>query len=71
MPEPETTVENPKYPLHAMTTYELRDYRRALERAIASADTEQPPALVRADLHARLDDVQAEEQSRARITANA
>ena len=27
-------VERPKYPLHAMTTFELRDYRRELERTI-------------------------------------
>ena len=28
-------VGQPKHPLWALTTYELRDYRRQLERAIA------------------------------------
>jgi hypothetical protein len=29
------TVEQPEHPLHAMTTFELRDHRRQLEIAIA------------------------------------
>jgi hypothetical protein len=28
-------ADEPKHPLHALTTYELRDYRRQLENAIA------------------------------------
>jgi hypothetical protein len=32
------TVDPPKHPLHALTTYELRDYRRELEIAIAFFD---------------------------------
>jgi hypothetical protein len=28
-------VEPPKHPLYALTSYELRDYRHELERAIA------------------------------------
>ena len=34
------TVEQPKHPLHALTTFELRDYRHQLERAIAFFDGE-------------------------------
>ena len=61
------TVDPPKHPLPAMTTYELRDYRRELERAIAFFDsqTSVPPA--RARLQARLDDVIAEQDERARL----
>jgi hypothetical protein len=39
---PTHTVEQPKHPLHAMTTFELRDYRRDLERAIAGFTTGRP-----------------------------
>jgi hypothetical protein len=61
------TVDPPKHPLHALTTFELRDYRRELERAIAFFDrqTSVPPA--RARLQARLDDVLAEQEERARL----
>jgi hypothetical protein len=34
-PEQTPTVDQPRHPLHAMTTFELRDYRRRLESAIA------------------------------------
>lgn len=30
------TVDQPKHPLHALTTYELAYYRRRLENAISS-----------------------------------
>jgi hypothetical protein len=61
------TVDLPKHPLHALTTYELRDYRRELERAIAflDAQTSVPPARDR--LQARVDDVIAEQDARARL----
>jgi hypothetical protein len=61
------TVDLPKHPLPALTTYELRDYRRELERAIAFFDkqTSVPPA--RARLQARLDDVVAEQDERAKL----
>src|SRR5260370_16724674 len=36
------TVEPPKHPLHAMTTFELRDYRRQLEGAITFFDKQDP-----------------------------
>ncbi len=56
------TVERPKHPLYAMTTFELRDYRRQLESAIAffgmSAQT---------DLRAALDAVLAEQDERERL----
>jgi hypothetical protein len=35
MPAELAAVEQPRHPLYALTTYELRDYRRALEQAIA------------------------------------
>jgi hypothetical protein len=60
-------VDQPKHPLHALTTYELRDYRRKLERAIGFFDRQAlvPPA--RARLQARLDDVVAERDDRRRL----
>jgi hypothetical protein len=61
------TVEQPKHPLYALTTYELEDYRRQLERAIAYYGTMNPVLPARAELQARLDEVLAEHDSRARI----
>ena len=61
------TVEPPEHQLSALTTFELRDYRRKLETAIALASTQDPPARVRADLQARLCDVLAEQDDRTRI----
>jgi hypothetical protein len=57
----------PKHPLPAMTTYELRDYRRQLESAIAFSDRQDlvPPARTR--LQASLDAVLREQDERARI----
>ena len=60
-------VAQPKHPLYALTTSELRDYRRQLERAIAYFDTMSPVPPARAELKARLDEVLAEHDSRARI----
>ncbi len=60
-------VEQPKHPVHALTTFELRDYRRQLERAVASFDTKDPVSTVRGDLQAALDDVIAEQADRKRI----
>jgi hypothetical protein len=42
MPAESVTVDQPKHPLHAMTTFELRDYRRDLERAIEFFDRQTP-----------------------------
>ena len=61
------TVDPPKHPLQALTTYELRDYRRELERAIAFFDRQPSVPPVRAGLQARLDDVVAEQDERARL----
>lgn len=61
------TVDRPKHPLHAMTTYELRDYRHQLERAIAFFDTKNPAPPVQGDLQAKLGDVLAEQEDRARL----
>ncbi len=61
------TVEQPEHPLPALTTYELRDYRRELEKAIAFFDAQDPVPPVRDRLHAALDAVIAEQDDRARI----
>ena len=61
------TVDLPKHPPHALTTYELRDYRRELERAIAFFDRQTSVARDRAQLQARLDEVIAEQDERARL----
>ncbi len=66
-PGPAPRVSQPKHPLHAMTTYELRAYRRQLEDAFAFFDARHPVAAVRDGLQARLDDVMAERESRKRI----
>lgn len=60
-------VEKPKHAIPELTTYELRDYRRALEQAIAFFDEQHAAAPVRANLQARLDAVIAEQDDRARI----
>jgi hypothetical protein len=61
------TVAAPKHQMHAMTTYELRDYRRQLENAIAFFDRQDhvPPA--RRRLQARLDEVLTEQEDRQRL----
>jgi hypothetical protein len=68
MPAEPATVDQPKHPIHALTTYELRDYRRDLERAIAGIA---PDAPVQADLKRRLDAVLAEQEQRQRAAARA
>lgn len=60
-------VEKPKHKIPELTTYELRDYRRALEQAIASFGERARVGPARADLQARLDAVIAEQDDRARI----
>jgi hypothetical protein len=57
-------VDQPPRPMHALTTYELRDYRRQLERAIKGIS---PDAPIQADLRRKLDEVLAEQEERARI----
>jgi hypothetical protein len=60
-------VDKPKHKLAELTTYELRDYRRDLEQAIAFFDAVDPVPPARADLQARLDAVIAEQDDRTRI----
>lgn len=61
------SVNQPKHPLPAMTTYELRDYRRELESAIAFFDRQTPVPPERDRLHSTLDDVIAEQDDRKRL----
>lgn len=64
-----TVVDQPKHPLHALTTYELTYYRRLLENAIAFLGKQDPVPAIRADMQAALDRVIAEQEDRARIAA--
>jgi hypothetical protein len=61
------TVCQPKHPMHAMTTFELKDYRRLLERAIEYFSKQDPVPAVRADLQAALDEVIAEQDDRRKL----
>lgn len=60
-------VEKPKHQLSQLTTYELRDYRRELEKAIAFFGRQDPVPSARAALQSRLDAVIAEQDDRVRI----
>jgi hypothetical protein len=53
--------------MHALTTYELRDYRRQLETAIAFFDRQDPVPPARRRLQARLDEVLTEQEDRQRL----
>ena len=66
-PQQPRIVEQPKHPLHALTTFEVRDYRRELESAIAFFGTLDPVPPARRRLLARLDEVLAEQQDRNRL----
>jgi len=57
-------VRPPGHPLPALTTFELRDYRRDLERALAGLPEDTP---VRGLLRDRLAEVVAEQDSRTTI----
>jgi len=63
-PTDPVTVSQPKHPLHALTTYELKARRRELERAIKVIA---PDAPVQAELRRDLDAVIAEQDDRARL----
>jgi hypothetical protein len=67
MPAEPVPVTPPKHPLPALTSYELRDYRRQLERAIQGISPDAPVQAVRA----KLDAVKAEQDDRARMAAGA
>src|SRR5580692_11594277 len=60
------TVDPPKHPLPELTTFELRDYRRQLEQAIAFFDRQDPVPPARDRLQTTLDSVLAEQDARAR-----
>lgn len=62
------SVEQPKHPLYALTTYELSEYRGKLECAVKEASAD---AQTRAALSRRLDEVLAEQEDRARPAAHA
>jgi hypothetical protein len=61
------TLDPPKHPLHALTTYELRDYRHQLEQAISFFDRQDPVPPARHRLQATLDSVLTEQDERARL----
>jgi hypothetical protein len=63
------TVDQPKHPLHALTTYELAYYRRRLENAIAFLGKQDPVPPIRADIQTALDRVIAEQQDRQRLAS--
>jgi hypothetical protein len=63
------TVDQPKHPLHALTTYELAYYRRRLENAIAFLGKQDPVPAIRADMQAALDRVTAEQEDRKRLAS--
>jgi hypothetical protein len=65
--EPTPAIDRPKHPIHALTTFELRDYRRQLEHAIAYFDKQDPVPAVRAHLQTQLDQVIAEQDDRTRL----
>ena len=56
-------MQPPPHPVPALTTYELRNYRRELEHALKTLPEQ---AAVRALLRQRLDEVLAEQDSRAK-----
>jgi hypothetical protein len=64
MPTEPVTVEPRKHPLHALTTYELKDRRRELEHAIKRISADAP---IQTDLRRQLDAVIAEQEDRARL----
>ena len=63
MPAEPAAVGPPKHPLYALTTYELKDRRRELERAIKGVAADAP---IQADVRRALDAVIAEQEDRAR-----
>ena len=63
-------VVQPKHPLPAMTTFELRDYRRQLENAIAYFDRQDPVPPARDRLQAKLKEILAEQDQRASIAGH-
>ncbi len=60
----EPAIAEPRYRLAQLATFELSDYRRQLETAIASFSRQDPVPPARDHLQAKLDDVLAEQESR-------
>ncbi len=60
------TPQPPPHPLHALTTFELRDYRRELEHALKVLPEH---AGVRELLRQKLDEVLAEQEHRVRLAS--
>ena len=58
------TVEQPLHRVHALTTYELRNYRRELEHSLRALPEH---VAVRVILQQRLAEVLAEQDSRSRL----
>jgi len=58
-------VHHPPHRLSQLTTYELRDYRRELEAAIAYFDRQDPVPPARDQLQASLDAVTGEQDARS------
>jgi hypothetical protein len=67
MPAEPVNVEQPKHPLSQLVTFELREYRRQLESAIAFFDRQEPVPPARQRLQRTLDEVLAEQADRAKI----
>ena len=59
--------EQPPHPMSQLTTFELRDFRRELERAIAFFDRKDPVPPARDRLQQQLTEVLAEQDSRKRV----
>jgi len=66
-PGPAPHVNPPPHPLYALTSYELRAFRRQLEDAISGLAAGRSVPVAGDDLRARLDAVLAEQESRIRI----
>jgi hypothetical protein len=66
MPPEPVTVEHPKHRMSQLATFELRNYRRQLEQAIAFFGKQDPVPPERDQLQAKLDLVKAEQESRQR-----
>ncbi len=60
-------VDPAPHPLPALATFELTAYRRQLERALAVLGRQDRVPAARADLHARLQAVLAEQHDRRRL----
>ena len=61
-----TPARQPRHPLHTLATAELTACRRQLEHAVAFVGRQDPIPAVHASLQTTLEDVPAEQDSRAR-----